>query len=83
MLHQREEARFRLELRDEPAAALVLALANWRTQREPLDARILLEAAVAAGRPETAAPVLAWLEETGLSDPQLEPLRQRLRATAG
>ena len=30
---------------------------NWATQREPADARILLEAAIAAGEPPPAQPV--------------------------
>ena len=50
-LHQGEEARFLLHLVDQPQAALTLAQANWAVQREPRDARILLEAALAAGEP--------------------------------
>jgi len=47
-VHRREEARFELVLRHDPAAALALATANWTVQREPADARILREAALAA-----------------------------------
>jgi tetratricopeptide (TPR) repeat protein len=47
-VHLREEACFTLHLLDRPAEALELALENWVTQREPADARILLEAALAA-----------------------------------
>ena len=54
------------DLLDRPARALQLARENWATQREPADARILLEAALAAGDPAAARPVLDWLERTGL-----------------
>jgi|GEM_PF-104938 len=71
-LHRGLEARFVLEVQGDPARALALALENWRSQREPVDARIVLAAASAAGKPEAAAPVLEWLEETGLQDRRLE-----------
>ena len=38
-LHLREEARFELEVRGDAATALGLALANWKIQKEPSDAR--------------------------------------------
>jgi hypothetical protein len=47
--HRREEARFLLALRGDAAGALRLAQANWSIQREPADARLLAEAADAAG----------------------------------
>ncbi len=48
-LHLGDEARFMLELLDDPREALRLARANWEVQREPRDARVLHEAALAAG----------------------------------
>jgi len=47
-LHLQEEARFLLHLRNQPKAALAAAAENWKTQREPRDAEVLLEAALAA-----------------------------------
>jgi Tfp pilus assembly protein PilF len=44
VVHRREEARYWLSLRDDPAKALELAKANWDVQKEPWDARILREA---------------------------------------
>ena len=79
-VHRREESRFRLALAQEPAAALELALENWAVQKEPLDARIALEAALAARRPEAAAEVARWIGDSGLQDVRLDPLLQRLRA---
>jgi len=76
--HQREEARFALSLADDPGAALVLALDNWRVQREPADARLVLGAALASGSPAEAKPVLDWLATTGLEDPAIARLVRRL-----
>jgi tetratricopeptide (TPR) repeat protein len=78
-LHLREEARFALELQANPTAALGLAERNWQVQREPADARIVLEAALAAGTPERAKPVLMWLEEHQVEDVALRTLSLRLR----
>ena len=78
VVHRREEARFALTLLGKPQRALDLALANVAVQREPADLRLVLEAALAAGRPEAARPVLAWLERSGLVDPQIDALRARL-----
>jgi len=76
-VHRREEARFALDLQHQPARALDLARANWDVQREPADARILLEAANAAGRPEAADPVRAWLRDNGVEDARLSALAAR------
>ena len=76
--HQRDEARFRLHLTAQPAEALALALDTWRVQREPWDARLVLEAALAAGRPAAARPVLDWLADSGLEDARLRPLVEAL-----
>jgi Tfp pilus assembly protein PilF len=77
-VHRREEARFLLHLADKPAEALRRAQENWQVQREPWDARLVLEAALAAGNPAAAADVIAWLEATGLEDAQIDALRDRL-----
>jgi hypothetical protein len=59
--HQREQARYLLELRGQPQAALPLALANWAVQKEPADARLLLDCATAAGQPQAAQDVVRHL----------------------
>lgn len=74
-VHRREEAMFELHLKGNPAAALELARANWQVQREPLDARILLQAAQAAGKPELARPVADFLASNRLEDASLDKLR--------
>jgi tetratricopeptide (TPR) repeat protein len=77
-VHRREEARFHLALLGEPERALELALANAQVQREPADLRLVLEAALAAGHPRAAGPALAWIERSGMMDPQIDLLRARL-----
>lgn len=79
-LHQGEEARFTLELLNDPRSALELAQGNWAIQREPRDARILLESAAAALAPHAASPVFAWLERTRLQDSTLTQLAARVEA---
>lgn len=80
-IHHREEAMFELYLKKDPAAALPLAEENWREQREPIDAVVLLEAALAVGEDPKAAQsieaVRHWLQETGLEHARLEPLLAR------
>ncbi len=77
-LHLGAEARFALEFAKQPQQALELALRNWTIQREPADARIVLEAALAAGQPGMAKPVLDWLKATGLQAQKLSELAARL-----
>jgi hypothetical protein len=80
--HQREEARFDLHLSKRVPEALRLAEANWAVQREPWDARLLLEAALAADASMAARPVLDWLTTSQLEDDQIRRLASRLAETA-
>jgi tetratricopeptide (TPR) repeat protein len=75
----REEARFALELQHDPEAALDLARRNWQVQRAPWDARVLLQAALAAHEPRAAQDALQFLAKTHLQDPVIESLAGRLR----
>jgi len=72
--HLREEARYLLEVERDAPRALALAIENWATQREPWDARLLLAAAQAAGKPQAAQALRQWLKETGYEDARLAPL---------
>ena len=78
-LHLQEEARYLLELRADAAAALAAAAENWKTQREPRDALVLLEAAHAARQPAAAAPALDWLARTGFEHPRMRLVAAGLR----
>ena len=77
-VHLREEARFTLEVLKEPAKALELARENWKVQKEPADARIALEAAVAARDPESVREVLQWLAATRLEGRRIAVLASTL-----
>jgi len=79
-LHQQEEARFYLHVLGDRTRALALARENWALQREPRDARILLEAALAANDPAAAQPALEWLARSGYEDPRLRRLAAQLEA---
>ncbi len=70
-VHLREEARFTLWLLDQPKAALELALANWAVQKEPADARLVLEASRAAGQRDAAKEISALLLAGKLEDVKL------------
>ena len=78
-LHLAEEARYLLDLRGDAKAALAAASENWKTQREPRDAAVLLEAALAAGDRRAAAPAVKWLEESGFEDARLRRLAAQLK----
>ena len=76
--HEKEEARFVLALQGDPVRALALARRNYAVQREPADARILLEAAIAADQPAAAAPVRDWLDSHRVESVLLRSLAGKL-----
>jgi len=76
----REQVRFALHLQRDPRSALAFAQKNWEVQRAPWDARVLLEAARAAGDPQAAAPVLAFVRETRLEDPVIDALVREIES---
>ena len=70
-LHAREEARFVLAIDGDAGRALELAQLNWRSQKEPADARILALAARAANRPDALVPLRTFVAETRFTDAAL------------
>jgi hypothetical protein len=56
-----------------------LSIENWRIQQEPRDAVLFLKAALALNQPQAAQTVMAWLDKTNYSDPQIKELRARLK----
>ncbi len=80
--HRAEEARYLLHLAGDAPAALAVASANYWVQREPRDARVLLEAAIAAKDAAAARPVRDWLETSGFEDAPMRRLGA-LSAQAG
>ena len=73
-VHRREEARFLLEVLDDPRAALAAALENWKVQREPDDVLVLMRAAQGAGAPQAAQPAVAFVREHGVQDVRMAGL---------
>jgi tetratricopeptide (TPR) repeat protein len=67
-VHRREQARFLLEVEDQPHSSLAAALENWAVQREPDDVLVLVSAAKAAGNPAAAQPALEFARTQGMSD---------------
>lgn len=83
-LHLADEALFALHFAGQPASALKLAQENWGLmQREPSDARILIEAALAARDAAGAKAALDWLRTTGHEDVTIRQLATRLEALDG
>lgn len=80
-VHFREEARFTLALLRDAQRALPLAQINWNVQREPADARILLECALADGNRAAAQPVLDWLNRNHVEDFRLRQLAKQIQET--
>ena len=82
--HQKEHARWLLGLRGDDAAArgeaLMLAQQNFVLQREPADARLLLEAALAQRDRAAAAPALKWLADSKIESRVLAELAAKLGA---
>jgi hypothetical protein len=72
--HRAEEARFELRLRKDAATAVSLARENYAVQREPRDARVLLEAALAAKDPVSAQAARDWLRSSGFEDARMRQL---------
>jgi predicted Zn-dependent protease len=78
-VHQQEQARFELFIHEDAKKALGLAQSNWKVQREPPDARIFLEAALAARDLAAARPVIDWLASSNIEDGRLIGLAQQLK----
>jgi len=79
-LHLRDASRFALEIEHDAARALDFARQNWELHKTPYDARALLAAAIAAGDPAGAQPVIDWVKATRLEDRNIERLIERLTA---
>ena len=82
--HAKEEARWLLGLRADDAAAkaraLTLAVRNFAAQREPADARLLLEAALVQRDRAAAAPALKWHSDSAIESRVLADLAARVKA---
>jgi hypothetical protein len=62
------------------AAGLALSIENWQQQKEPPDAVLFAQAALALNQARAAEPVVQWAQTTGYSDPLLALLITQLKA---
>ncbi len=83
--HRKEESRYVRAFggASGQANALKLATENFAEQREPADARILLEAAIAAKQTAAAEPVLLWMKKSGIDSVVLKKLAAQLPGASG
>ena len=79
-VHRREQARFLLEVLDQPKLSLAAALENWRVQHEPDDVLVLMHAASAAGNPGAAAPAIDFVRTQGQSDVRIDAMTPAISA---
>jgi hypothetical protein len=70
-LHQREMARFALEVEADPTRAVAIARANWAIQREPEDLHLLQQSAGRSGDAQASAEVAAWVAANRYEDRRL------------
>jgi predicted Zn-dependent protease len=61
-------------------SGLALSIENWRLQKEPPDALLFVQVALALGQPHAAEPVVVWMEQTGYLDPELNAAVKRLKS---
>jgi tetratricopeptide (TPR) repeat protein len=80
-VHRREQARFLLEIEDQPHLSLAAALENWTVQHEPDDVLVLVRAAMAAGNPRAAAPALNFVRAQGQNDVRIDALTPAISAS--
>lgn len=59
--HAREETLYFLRIAKDPMMALHRAQVNWALQHEIEDAQLLVDAAMFAGQPQAAVPVVDWM----------------------
>jgi hypothetical protein len=82
-LHEQEAARFELDIENNPKKALALAANNYKLQKEPRDAEVLIRTALAAKDAAAAEPALTWLKQNKYEDAQLADLTAGLAKLGG
>ena len=82
-LHEQEAARFELDIENKPSQALALAVNNYKLQKEPRDAQVLLRAALAAKDATAAEPALTWLKQNNYEDANLKALAADIAKIGG
>jgi tetratricopeptide (TPR) repeat protein len=73
-VHMREESRFRLRLLEDKQGAQLLAVENWKVQREAADVRLLLETSMLAGNREGVLTATEWIKTNQTEDAVFQKL---------
>jgi tetratricopeptide (TPR) repeat protein len=81
VVHRREQARFLLDIENQPSLSLAVALDDWDVQHEPDDLLILVRAATAAGNPRAALPAISFARAQGQSDVRVAVLTPAISAS--
>ncbi len=81
-VHQREYSRFELRLMNSPIKALQIAKQNWEVQKEPADARVYLESAIAAKDRASIQTMVQWLTTKKLEDVTLNKIVTHYKSTS-
>jgi tetratricopeptide (TPR) repeat protein len=74
--HDRDRAMGELQLLGRADEALSFAAENWRSSRDIEDARMLIGAAIAAGKPQAAAPALDWVRAHHVEDALIASMQE-------
>jgi tetratricopeptide (TPR) repeat protein len=82
-LIERPKLIYQIAYGQDMAAGLALSIENWQLQKEPPDALLFAQAALALAQPRAAEPVVIWAGKTGYTDPQLKQLIRQLKAHPG
>jgi Tfp pilus assembly protein PilF len=80
LLIERPKLIYQIAYAQDVAAGLALSIDNWKLQKEPPDALLFAQAALALQQAHAALPVVEWAEKTLYTDPQLGPLLLQLKA---
>ena len=78
-LIERPKLIYQIAYGQDVAAGMALSIENWQLQKEPPDALLFVQAALALGQARAAGPVVDWAEKTGYNDPQLGSLIRQLQ----
>lgn len=81
-VHQREYSRFELRLMHNPLTALQIAKKNWEVQKEPADARVYLESAIAAKDKSSIQTMVQWITTKKLEDVTLDKILSHYKSTS-
>jgi Tfp pilus assembly protein PilF len=82
-LHEQEAARFELDIESNPKKAINLAANNYKLQKEPRDAEVLMRTALANKDAAAAEPALNWLKQNKYEDAHLADLAAGLAKLGG